>query len=85
MTNQIYERETRHFLEDSVKGLGEFITVAKENELYKFVVESVEKGLIELVLDKTDGNQLEAARILGINRNTLHSKIRKLGIRVGRS
>jgi two-component system nitrogen regulation response regulator GlnG len=49
-------------------------------ELYKFVVNAVEKPLIESVLAKTRGNQYKAAQILGINRNTLHTKIKKLGI-----
>ncbi|MFH1504067.1 MAG: helix-turn-helix domain-containing protein [Candidatus Omnitrophota bacterium] len=34
------------------------------------------------MLKKTEGNQLETAKILGINRNTLHTKIRKLNIDV---
>jgi DNA-binding protein Fis len=82
MADDIYELQTKHLLEESVKSLGEFVMVAKERELYGFVVEAVEKGLIEMVLDKTGGNRLEAARILGINRNTLHAKIKKLGIHV---
>lgn len=48
--------------------------------LYKSVIEAIEKPLIEKTLERTAGNQLKAARILGINRNTIRSKIRKLGI-----
>lgn len=51
-------------------------------KLYRRVIDSVEKKLIESVLQKTEGNQLHAADILGINRNTLRTKIRKLGIEV---
>ena len=40
----------------------------------------IEKPLIEYVLERTEGNQLKAARILGINRNTMRAKIKKLAI-----
>ena len=52
----------------------------KKGMLYKAIVETTEKRLIEHVLKKTEGNQLKAARILGINRNTIRTKIRRLGI-----
>lgn len=48
--------------------------------LYKTIMEAVERPLIEHTLEQTSGNQLRAARILGINRNTMRSKIKKLGI-----
>ena len=48
--------------------------------LYKSILAQVEKPLLESILQRTRGNQLETARILGINRNTLRTKIRKLGI-----
>ncbi|MBD3264390.1 MAG: hypothetical protein GF375_04730 [Candidatus Omnitrophica bacterium] len=54
----------------------------EESNLYKTLLREVEKPLIESVLEDTEGNQIKAARVLGINRNTLHSKIKKLGIRV---
>jgi Fis family transcriptional regulator len=45
--------------------------------VYSMVVESVEKTLIEEILKRTEGNQSEAAEILGINRNTLRTKMKK--------
>jgi DNA-binding NtrC family response regulator len=54
----------------------------KKLKIYELVIRGVEKPLIEIVLSKTRGNQLKTSRILGINRNTLHSKIKKLGISV---
>jgi transcriptional regulator with GAF, ATPase, and Fis domain len=41
---------------------------------------AVEKPLFELVLKRTSWNRSKAAEILGINRNTLHSKIEEYGI-----
>ena len=52
----------------------------KEGALYKSIIQAIERPLIEHMLERTDGNQLKAARILGINRNTMRSKIKKLGI-----
>jgi Fis family transcriptional regulator len=45
--------------------------------VYSMVVESVEKTLIEEILKRTAGNQSEAAEMLGINRNTLRTKMKK--------
>ena len=48
--------------------------------LYFRMLEKLEKPLISITLQATNGNQLRAANILGINRNTLRKKIRELGI-----
>lgn len=53
-----------------------------EGDLYQTVIEQVEKSLIEKVIRKTSGNQFQAARILGINRNTLRKKIQELGVEI---
>ena len=45
--------------------------------VYSMVVESVERTLIEEILKRTEGNQSEAAEMLGINRNTLRTKMKK--------
>ena len=44
-------------------------------DLYDEVISRVERPLIELVLERTGYNQLKAAEILGLNRNTLRKKI----------
>jgi len=48
--------------------------------LYKSILAKFEKPLIEAVLERAHGNQLRAARQLGLNRNTLHKKISDLRI-----
>ncbi len=52
----------------------------RDGNLYAEVLEELERPLIQLTLEKTGGNQLQAAAILGINRNTLRKKISALGI-----
>ncbi|PPR74734.1 MAG: Nitrogen assimilation regulatory protein, partial [Alphaproteobacteria bacterium MarineAlpha3_Bin4] len=53
--------------------------------LYERVLKEVERPLIALTLQATRGNQIRAAEVLGLNRNTLRKKIRKLDIPVVRS
>ena len=43
--------------------------------LYEMVINEVEKGLLQAVMNKSDSNQSEAARILGISRTTLRKKM----------
>jgi two-component system nitrogen regulation response regulator GlnG len=53
--------------------------------LYDRVLREVERPLILLTLGATRGNQLKAAQLLGLNRNTLRKKIRELDIDVARN
>src|SRR4029077_1140395 len=53
--------------------------------LYAEALELMERTLILRVLEHTQGNQLQAAKILGITPGSLRFKIRALGITIGRS
>jgi two-component system nitrogen regulation response regulator GlnG len=70
------EEIIRHKLEDYFRRT-EGVDV---DNLYSLVIERIERPLIELTLKKTRGNQIRAAQILGINRNTLRKKISDLRI-----
>ncbi len=48
----------------------------KPGDLYQLVMGEVEKPLFKAVLTYTNGNQSEAAEILGINRGTLRKKLK---------
>lgn len=52
----------------------------QETQLYQRLTKEFERPLFHIVLEHTRGNQLAAARILGINRNTLRKKLAELGI-----
>jgi len=71
-------------IEETIKELEKYFNENGRSTLYKFVLTEIEKPLIENILHKTKGNQLKAAKIMGINRNTLHSKIKKLGIELSK-
>ncbi len=49
--------------------------------IHEMVLSSVEKPLIEVVLARVDGNQTQAASLLGLNRNTLRKKMKAYGLK----
>ncbi len=49
----------------------------RTGNLHEEAVAEVERPLFQFVLDKMDGNKSKAADALGINRNTLHAKLKK--------
>jgi len=52
--------------------------------LYDRILQDIERPLLSLSLGATRGNQIRAAHLLGLNRNTLRKKIRDLGLEVVR-
>lgn len=52
--------------------------------LYDRILRELERPLVSLTLEATRGNQIRAAEVLGLNRNTLRKKIRELNIPVVR-
>jgi two-component system nitrogen regulation response regulator GlnG len=47
-------------------------------DLHGTILDRVERPLIKLVMERTGNNQLRAAKMLGINRNTLRAKLQRL-------
>ena len=74
---QAVERHIRQFLAASRDGM-------PMRDIYDQVIAEVERPLIQMTLSATRGNQIKAAAMLGLNRNTLRKKIRDLDIAVVR-
>ena len=51
--------------------------------VYRSVMARMELPLLRHALELCGGNQLKAAKLLGINRNTLRKKLRQLGLTAG--
>ena len=47
------------------------------SSIYSMVLSCVERPLLQVILDKAQGNQTKAAELLGINRNTLRKKMQQ--------
>jgi two-component system nitrogen regulation response regulator GlnG len=52
--------------------------------VYDRMLQELERPLLSICLAATRGNQIRAAHLLGLNRNTLRKKIRDLGLEVVR-
>ncbi|MAP94487.1 MAG: nitrogen regulation protein NR(I) [Ponticaulis sp.] len=65
----------REHIEPDLRSFGD-----TDGTIYHDVISMVERPLIELALNVTGGNKVRAAQLLGMNRNTLRSKINSLEI-----
>jgi DNA-binding protein Fis len=67
--------------------LGDFVRgmkTSRARNLHPMLIKAVERPLITFALKETNGNQIQAAQLLGMNRNTLRKKISELRIPVNR-
>ena len=53
---------------------------AQPGEVYEMVIKAVERPMLQVIMQRADGNQLKASEILGINRNTLRKKLKAHGM-----
>ena len=67
-------------IEKALLELDRMFLKEQEGKIYHIMLDALDKSLIKNTLSVTFGNQIKAARLLGINRNTLRAKIKKLGI-----
>ena len=52
----------------------------KVNDLYQVVLSEIEPAILDVVMHHVEGNQTQAAEMLGINRGTLRKKLRMYGL-----
>lgn len=76
MSKESIEDIVKKSLDKYFKDLGEQLP----SNVYDMMVLMVEKPTFEAVMARADGNQSQAAEILGINRNTLRKKLQLHGL-----
>lgn len=64
---------------DSIDLLVEYLVDNDVQGIHPLIMGEVEKRLILRVLQRSRGNKVQAAKLLGMSRNTFHRKIQKLG------
>ena len=80
MQGRAEEEEFDRLLDAALPAIVRDAAVAHGGRLYRTVMSRVEMPLLRLALELAAGNQLKAARLLGINRNTLRKRLRLLGL-----
>jgi Fis family transcriptional regulator, factor for inversion stimulation protein len=70
------KRPLRKHTEDALRGYFSTLNGDRPGDLYDLVMGEVEEPLFKAVMDYTQGNQSQAAGILGINRGTLRKKLK---------
>lgn len=63
-----------------VRAMTDELLASAPGDVHRRMVSVVERELLTHALAVTDGNQLRAARLLGVNRNTLHKRAVELGV-----
>lgn len=71
-------------LEEKLRAFVYKMCRAGQGDLYDMVMGHLERPLLKMVLAECKGNQVKAAKALGINRNTLRKKLQTLGIEAHR-
>jgi Fis family transcriptional regulator len=75
---------TEHSLQSSVSQIMQHYFASLKGEeprhVYDFFLDEIEEPLLSIVMKFTRENQSEAARILGLSRGTLRSKLKKFGM-----
>ncbi len=66
----------KDILEGKLSGILSKMIKVEQSNLYETLLSEFEKALFAIALKETKGNQLKAAKMLGINRNTLNKKIK---------
>ncbi|MBL8498892.1 Fis family transcriptional regulator [Nitrosomonas sp. JL21] len=75
--NAMKENEISTCIRKAIGGYLNDLDGEKPGNMYGMVINSVERPLIEIVMQHTNGNQTKAAELLGINRNTLRQKMKQ--------
>ena len=78
----VHSCSIKEFLEEKLSRYLKEMTQLDNCNLFDTVLSEVENALITIVLKETGGNQVKAARTLGINRNTLRAKVKEYKVRL---
>jgi len=75
-----HENDLDRCIRKAIDGYFRDLDGEEPSAIYEMVIGCIERPLIEVVLNKAEGNQTRAAEMLGMNRNTLRKKMKQHGL-----
>jgi DNA-binding protein Fis len=72
----------KQLVKDSLKNYFANLDGSNTSNIYNLVIAEVEQPLIELIMQHTQGNQSQAAKLLGLSRGKLRKLLEKYGMLV---
>jgi Fis family transcriptional regulator len=81
MPNRKNPMPLREHVQQTIRRYLKDMGSTEPEHVHRTLLAEIEPPLIEEVLNYTGGNQSRAARILGMTRNTLRSKLRRYDIK----
>ncbi|MCK4272058.1 sigma-54-dependent Fis family transcriptional regulator [bacterium] len=63
-----------------IEPLFDKLRVSEEGHLYQQLTSALERALIQITMEKVGKNQVKAAQLLGVSRNTLRDRLKKFGL-----
>lgn len=75
-SNKKQRKPLSHHVEKSIEQYFHDMEESAIDNLYEKVIAEIERPLLTVVMQKVNNNQSEAAKILGLNRNTLRKKLK---------
>lgn len=75
-SNDFMSYSIKEFLEGKLNSFLDKMTKIENCNLHETIISEVEKALFSIVMRETNGNKMKAAKVLGINRNTLNKKLK---------
>ena len=80
MTNKYINGPLSNAVQDSVQHYFKELDGEEAAGIYDMVLQETERPLLQVTMQQAGGNQTRAARMLGINRNTLRKKLARYGL-----
>ena len=69
------KKNIQECIRDNLEGYFQDLKGSEPDAVYDMVVRAVERPMLEVVMNRAEGNQSKAADWLGVNRNTLRRKL----------
>lgn len=73
-------RDYQYLLRQTIESVFDRLVASADGKIHAILTDALEQALVEAALAATDNNQVRAAQLLGISRNTLRDRMRRFDL-----